>query len=131
MRCGRWSSRQRAVALRDELTESSGFLERTRCRLRVSPPTSGSMKSDATCHKKEKQGEQVKIWQKSKHSKAYAMLAEPKAKDPERPLSQQGLAQIETSARAIAKLGLRFDVIVASTKKLRSSSARTLTSPPA
>lgn len=38
------------------------------------------VKGCKTCHKKEKQGEQVKIWEKSDHSKAYATLGKPEAK---------------------------------------------------
>ena len=37
--------------------------------------------------------------------------------NPERPLSPEGRRQIETCAKAIARLGLEFDLIVASTKK--------------
>lgn len=44
-------------------------------------------------------------------------LALSEAEDPERPLSSAGRDQIETSAGAIRKMGLRFDAVVASTKK--------------
>ena len=37
--------------------------------------------------------------------------------NPERPLSPDGIAQIQATAKAICRLGLRFDVIVASTKQ--------------
>ncbi|MBN1672275.1 MAG: phosphohistidine phosphatase SixA [Kiritimatiellae bacterium] len=37
--------------------------------------------------------------------------------DPERPLSEEGTIQITTSAKAMAKMGLTFELIVASTKK--------------
>lgn len=47
----------------------------------------------------------------------------PEAKDLERPLSMAGKTQIQTSARAIQKMGLRFDVIIASTKKRSKQTA--------
>jgi hypothetical protein len=39
------------------------------------------IKSCTKCHKKKKEGEQLAIWEKSKHSKAYETLGTPKAKD--------------------------------------------------
>lgn len=41
----------------------------------------------------------------------------PKDQDPEEPLSQEGEALISAAAGAIKKMGLKFDVIVASPKK--------------
>lgn len=38
------------------------------------------VKKCSTCHKKDKQGEQFKIWQKSEHSKAFKALGSAKAK---------------------------------------------------
>lgn len=43
-------------------------------------------------------------------------LAVSEMEDPERPLSAQGRKQIEVSAAAMAKMDLRFDLIIASTK---------------
>jgi len=40
-----------------------------------------------------------------------------KTEDPERPLSSTGEQQIRASAKAIRKMGLKFDLIITSTKK--------------
>lgn len=53
-------------------------------------------------------------------------LALSEAEDSERPLSEEGKAQIETSAQAIQKMGLKFDVIVTSTKKRSKQTAETV-----
>lgn len=50
-------------------------------------------------------------------------LAVSEQEDPERPLSPSGKAQIEKSAAAIRVMGLRFDLIVASTKKRSKQTA--------
>ncbi len=39
------------------------------------------VKSCGKCHKKEKQGEQLRLWQESKHSEAFEVLGTPKAKE--------------------------------------------------
>jgi len=39
------------------------------------------VKTCGKCHKKDKEGEQLGIWQKSKHAKAYESLGTPKAKE--------------------------------------------------
>jgi len=39
------------------------------------------VKQCGKCHKKTKEGEQLKIWEKSKHSKAFENLGTPKAKE--------------------------------------------------
>jgi len=44
-------------------------------------PTFVGVEACGKCHKKEKQGEQLKIWEESKHSKAYEALGTPKAKE--------------------------------------------------
>lgn len=41
----------------------------------------GSEKCAKICHKKEKKGSQLEIWQKSNHSKAFSVLATPEAKE--------------------------------------------------
>lgn len=50
-------------------------------------------------------------------------LAVSESENPERPLSAAGQDQIQTSAGAIRKMGLRFDVIIASTKKRSKQTA--------
>ena len=40
-----------------------------------------------------------------------------KDEDPEEPLSREGEAQISVAAGAAKKIGLQFDVVIASTKK--------------
>ena len=44
-------------------------------------------------------------------------LAVPESEDPERPLSVEGQEQIETSAKAMGRMGLRIDVFATSTQK--------------
>lgn len=44
-------------------------------------------------------------------------LALSEKEDPERPLSPEGRAQIKRSAAAMSEMGIRFDLIIASTKK--------------
>lgn len=51
------------------------------------------VKKCSKCHKKKKQGEQFKIWQKSKHSKAFETLASDKAKKKAAELGVSGSPQ--------------------------------------
>lgn len=48
------------------------------------------VKSCGKCHKKTKQGEQLAIWKKSKHAKAYQALGTPKAKERARKIGFNG-----------------------------------------
>lgn len=50
-------------------------------------------------------------------------LARPQAEDPEEGLSEAGRAQIEASGRALKRLGLELDLILASPKKRSRQSA--------
>lgn len=49
--------------------------------------------------------------------------ATPENEDPERPLSREGVAQIQQSARAMKKLGIVLDVILHSPKKRSKQTA--------
>jgi phosphohistidine phosphatase len=49
--------------------------------------------------------------------------AAPEAENPEQPLSREGIAQIKSSAAAMKRMGIAFDVIVCSPKKRSRQSA--------
>lgn len=51
-----------------------------------------------------------------------------KDEDPEEPLSREGEAQITAAAGAAKKMGLQFDVVIASTKKRSKQTAEMVTS---
>lgn len=50
-------------------------------------------------------------------------LAAAKEENPEQPLSREGVAQIKASATALKKMGITFEVIIASTKKRSKQTA--------
>ena len=45
------------------------------------PANFNTFKKCTMCHKKEDIGDQVAVWEKGPHAKAFSMLAEPKAKE--------------------------------------------------
>ena len=50
------------------------------------------------CHKKEDTGEQYRIWQESKHSKAFEVLGTPEAKET---AAKQGISDPQTSGKCL------------------------------
>lgn len=48
---------------------------------RAAEPEYVGVKACSKCHKKDKEGKQFPIWEKTKHAKAYATLGTPKAKE--------------------------------------------------
>lgn len=56
------------------------------------------VKKCALCHKKAEQGEQVRIWQESKHAKAFESLATPEAKEF---AAKRGVSDPQTSGKCL------------------------------